>query len=249
MFKVGSYRSQLPIANDLLQNLTNQRIFAPTTLAHLRDLISSHCHSPDDIYTFSPLPSFSRIIITFHNVDSAIAVRSALSGETFFDSRIRVYFGEPTHIAELEKTREERQLRVPKSEKQFFISPPPSPPHGWESKEEDPPNKDVHAEDLADALHRLERRAEPGAPPSPTSPIDAEMHLKRSGSTLVYDPHEHGDSPDLPAIQVVDTTFTPGALTPSHDDENHEMIEAGGSGNRKILAHTSRPPVELINES
>ena len=190
----------------------------------------------------------TRIIISFHNIDSAIAVRSALEGEYFFESRIRVYFGEPTRIEELEKTREERQLRVPQADKQFFISPPPSPPHGWESKEEDPPNKDVHAEDLAAALHKLERRAEPGMPPTPTTPTDQDVPLRqRTGSTIVFDPHDQGRSPDLPAIQVVDTTFTPGDLTPSREEDDMEMIEEGGSKNRKILAHTSRPPVELMH--
>lgn len=177
-------------------------------------------------------------------------MRKALDREYFFNARIRVYFGEPTKIEELEKTKEERQLRVPKANKQFFISPPPSPPHGWQSKEEDPPNKDVHADDLSDALHRLERRAEPGAPPSPTSPVERGDKLEprqRSGSTIVFDPQDQGHSPDLPAIAVQDTTCSPGDLTPSREDEDQEMMEHGGSGSTKILAHTSRPPVELMH--
>jgi hypothetical protein len=38
------------------------------------------------------------------------------------------------------------------------LSPPPSPPHGWVMRNEDPPNKEVHASDLAHALSMLRRR-------------------------------------------------------------------------------------------
>jgi hypothetical protein len=33
-------------------------------------------------------------------------------------------------------------LEAPQVSKMFFISPPPSPPHGWVMRNEDPPNKD-----------------------------------------------------------------------------------------------------------
>lgn len=111
-------------------------------------------------------------------------------------------------------------------------------------RNEDPPNKEVHAEDLADALAKL--RARPGADDAlrqdadgdvqatsrPT--VDTTVGRQRSGSTLVYDPHEQGHSPDLPAIAVEDTE-SPASL--------------GGSpmeGVEKKFVHTARPPVELM---
>ena len=47
-------------------------------------------------------------------------------------------------------------LRPPAIEKNFLISPPGSPPVGWEQTREEPPNDAPLAEDLINALRRLQ---------------------------------------------------------------------------------------------
>lgn len=47
-------------------------------------------------------------------------------------------------------------LQPPVSDKNFLISPPGSPPVGWESIREDPPNASPLADDLMEALKRLQ---------------------------------------------------------------------------------------------
>jgi len=151
--------------------------------------------------------------------------------------RIRVFFGEPTNLNPTD-----RHLQAPKSDKLFFISPPPSPPHGWEMRNEEPPNKEVHADDLAVALAKLHARPEvPRAPDMESNPEVSPARIRsRSGSTtIVYHPAEHGDSPDLPAISVEDTTE-------EHDADVSPMDGVEKSG--KFVA-TSRPPVELMHHS
>lgn len=141
-------------------------------------------------------------------------------------NRCRVYFGQNTPL-DLDK---DQHLHLPDAGKLFFISPPPSPPHGWEMRLEDAPNKLVHAEDLAEALAKLHHRQIPSAADlSPISPTDAAPRQTRSrSSTLIYQPQEHGGSPHLPAISVDDMTDEP-------------MIKE-----MPIMAHTARPPVELM---
>ena len=129
---------------------------------------------------------------------------------------------------------------------------------GWEMRNEDPPNKEVHADDLASALAKLHARPTAGgqAPLTPVSPTAADgevgggarregmrvVNRQRSGSsTVVYHPEDHGDSPHLPAVMVEDTTESPGDMSPIGDNLD-------GSGT-KILAHTSRPPVELMADA
>lgn len=143
--------------------------------------------------------------------------------------RVRVYFGQPTPIAP-----KDEHLSLPDAGKLFFISPPPSPPHGWEMKLEDAPNKQVHAEDLAEALAKLHHRPRTDLPSSPASDGGFEGRRQRSASTTIYDPHDHGHSPNLPAIAVVDYTDEPESFSP---------IE------KPIMAHTSRPPVELMEDA
>ncbi|KAI4260152.1 MAG: hypothetical protein LQ352_000417 [Teloschistes flavicans] len=146
-------------------------------------------------------------------------------------SRARIYFGEPTPI---EVT--DQHLRAPQSQKMFFISPPPSPPFGWEVKNEGPPNKEVHAEDLASALAGLRQRpdAVDTDPIEPGQGRDRETRERSGGSTtMVYLPESLGRSLGLPAVMVEDTT------------ESEEMSPLEGG---KILAHTARPPVELMQD-
>jgi calcipressin-2 len=47
-------------------------------------------------------------------------------------------------------------LRPPPIEKNFLISPPGSPPVGWEQVAEEPPNAMPLADDLIAALHKLQ---------------------------------------------------------------------------------------------
>lgn len=199
-----------------------------------------------------------RIIVSFYDDDSAIRVRQAIDGTAFaHDSVAKCYFGEPTPIGDAEK----KYLDRPDAGRLFFISPPPSPPVGWEMRAEDPPNKQVHAEDLASKLKNLTGRLTDDYP-SPTedkptftaadlaslkinhrSALSEDMSTPRSpassspskmrsrSSTLIYDPKVHGDSPALPAVMLE-----------TEDDSDVDLDEPP----RKIPTHTARPPVELM---
>ncbi|KAL8738126.1 MAG: hypothetical protein Q9181_001032 [Wetmoreana brouardii] len=221
--------SPSPPSNTLLiTNLLDPSIFHPTSLLQIRTLISNHT----PLHSFSPLKSFRRIIASFYTTADAITIHNLLDNTPVMSSRARIYFGEPTPI---EVT--DQHLQAPQSQKMFFISPPPSPPFGWEVREEGPPNKEVHAEDLASALAGLKGRPEAMDQSSNDEMGEegGELRRVRSGSTtVVYQPDKHGGSPGLPAVMVEDTTRS----------EDVSPVEGG-----KIPAHTARPPVELMQDS
>lgn len=160
--------------------------------------------------------------------------------------RIRVYFGLNTPL-----NPSDQHLPLPKSDKLFFISPPPSPPMGWEVKPEDAPNKVVHAEDLAAALAKLHAHANPYDPMSPATessnsePSSAIRRRRTGSSTIVYHPDDHGDSPNLPAIAVEDTTETPAAMTPDAMEGLEGPIASQKAQGKTIS--TARPPVEFMH--
>lgn len=224
-----------PPSNTLIfTNLQDLDIFRADNLQTIRELIEKTCH----VHTWSPLRSFRRIIVSFLDEQSAIGVRQAWDGETIMDHRVRVYFGQHTPV----EARDEH-LALPDAGKLFFISPPPSPPHGWEMRLEDAPNKLVHAEDLADALAKLHHRPNPAAPDSesPISPADsgAGFPMRSRSSTLIYHPEDHGSNSDLPAIAVEDMTDEPMNFS-------YSPIEAPRPA---VVTHTARPPVELMQEA
>lgn len=163
-------------------------------------------------------------------------------------------------------------------------------------KHEDPPNKEVHADDLADALAKLSGKMSRGedvdmdAEASPMSATTQQFTREqlfeqqqqqkavaasaakqqqqqqqpleiatadltsiglgsgtlsgsrsRSSTTVIYDPETQGSSPGLPAVRVVDTTMD--------DDEDTEGDIRLDFEAPKIIAHTSRPPVEMMGDS
>lgn len=202
--------------------------------------------------------SLCRIIVSYPTIEAAIEIRQLLDGSSLSENdRVRIYFGEPTPI--LGEEGEDQHLKAPSLGKLLFISPPPSPPAGWEIREEEPPNKDVHAEDLQRALAGLgnqgkEREAsadDAGSPMSEDEREELQGNRNRSGtgSMMVYDPKDHGDNEDLPAVMVIDTTAgakdeitadSPGGLSP---------VDGQGQGGGRILTHTARPPVELMEDT
>ncbi|KAK5264757.1 hypothetical protein LTR96_009924 [Exophiala xenobiotica] len=244
-----------PPSNTLLiTRLEDSKIFHPASLATIRQ----HINDLAPLNSFSPLKSLCRIICSFYDTDSAIRVRQAIDGTAILGTSVaKCYFGEPTPIGD-----EKKYLERPDAGRLFFISPPPSPPMGWEMKHEDAPNKEVHAEDLASKLNKLSgkfntsavdsgedeskmqysaealqklkqtrARAFSGVSPD-NSPIPSSPGKHRSrSSTLIYDPKAHGDSPALPAVMLE-----------TEDDSDVELEDS----QKKVMAHTARPPVELM---
>lgn len=195
--------------------------------------------------------------MSFYSDQDCIKVRKEIDGSAFTPSVVcRCYFGEPTPI-----DNETKYLERPDAGKLFFISPPPSPPVGWESRTEDPPNKEVHADDLATKLSNLTGKMENPESPmerqvqvtagdlaklktSPRrralsgvsedlSPVAGTPKMRSRSSTLIYDPKAHGDSPNLPAVTLE-----------TEDDSEVEL----DSQAKAPMAHTSRPPVELMEQ-
>ncbi|KEF57870.1 uncharacterized protein A1O9_05791 [Exophiala aquamarina CBS 119918] len=255
-----------PPSNTLLiTRLDDSKIFHPASLATIR----AHINSIAPLNSFSPLKSMHRIICSFYDIDSSIAVRQAIDGTAFLGNSVaKCYFGEPTPIGDESQT---KYLARPDAGRLFFISPPPSPPVGWEMKTEDPPNKQVHADDLATQLAKLGGRLQSSSSDHDSSSenegeesstkqysaeelarLKAHTHVRGAlaehspttgssspgkkgprsrSSTLIYDPKAHGDSPALPAVMLE-----------TEDDSDVEL----DAHPKKILAHTERPPLELM---
>lgn len=122
-------------------------------------------------------------------------------------------------------------------------------------RQEDPPNKEVHASDLASALESLKTENSGSGVSAAAAPVE-EMgidtpisftsekrmgswpvsdHQRSRSSTLIYVPEDHGSSPDLPAVMVEDTTTV--------ELEEPSPIDMAV---KKMPPKTSMPPVELM---
>lgn len=251
----------VPTNTLLFTGLEDADIFLPDNLQKIRDLIAQQA----TVHYFCPLKGFARILVVVDSTEAAIRLRQIWDGEAILGNQCRVYFGIET---DLNAKQGDQHLALPDAGRLFFISPPPSPPHGWESKTEDAPNTMVHAEDLADALAKLRHHNDPtggiGAGSnnlhSPVSPAadhssaaaaatTGPARTKRSrSSTLIFQPSpasERGpNSPDLPCVTVDD-------MDEPVDDDHVEMdispIVSLGTC-KPIMAHTARPPVELMED-
>jgi len=227
-----------------LTNLKSKDVFLADNLEKIRDLIAQSAPSGRGIHSWSPLRSFGRIIVSFWSVEDAIAARQAWDEEEILGDRCRVFYGATTSLEP--QVEGSQHLALPDAGKLFFISPPPSPPHGWESQLEGEPNKMVHAEDLADALAKLRHGNDPNAGlalggQSPVSPVEvgSGKRTQRSrSSTLVFQPTSQ--SPGLPCVTVDDMTDE------GLDDDDAMDISPV---TKPIMAHTARPPVELMHEA
>lgn len=226
----------------IITNLNCVDTFASDNLQTIRSAIENIA----PIHSWSPLKSFKRILVVFYDEAAAITVRQKWDGQNVLGETCRVYFGSPHNI---EAEQKDPHLALPDAGKLFFISPPPSPPHGWEMKLEDAPNTMVHADDLAEALAKLRHHNGPTSGSySPISPADSSraaggFKTRSRSSTLIFQPEPPvagGESPNLPCVTVDDMTDEPGDMSP---------VLAAPSEPKPIMAHTSRPPVELMHQS
>jgi hypothetical protein len=239
----------------LITDLNDLVLFQPSSLEAIRAQITVVAR----LNSFSPLPSFRRIVCSFHSDDDAVAVRKLLEGTRLLNRNVRprIYFGEPTPVlSEEELHRPKRLLEAPQLDKLFFISPPPSPPHGWTMRNEDPPNKEVHASDLANALAMLKTDQPEPAPVDPSTPMSissdnrtgswppAGSQQRSRSSTIIFNPEDHGHSPNLPAVMVEDVSLA--GIEGEDVDMDSDMSPIEMSF-KKTPPKTARPPVELMD--
>lgn len=229
-------------------------------LQTLRDTI----HASAPIINWSPLKSFRRILVTFATPEQALEVRQAIDGEEILGDEIKVYFGENTPVE-----KQDQHLAAPESKKLFFISPPPSPPHGWELRNEEPPNTVVVAEDLAHALARLSKRKDPvfreetAQQPSPSEDNRKSLDLSLDTTTAVKGPVNTVKERSRSGTMVGRSRSSSILLfEPEKKDENKmpaisvddysdgETAPASPidceSPAKWVPPHTARPPVELM---
>ncbi|KAF5318075.1 hypothetical protein D9619_012262 [Psilocybe cf. subviscida] len=134
--------------------------FDPLILSMLRE----HFASYGDINQWVPLQGFGRIIIVYEQEDSAEMAKLksdpiVIDGHGGNDTILRVYRADPNPLvahSEDSWIPQTSYLKPPAIEKNFLISPPGSPPIGWEQIKEDPPNATPLADDLIHALRKLQ---------------------------------------------------------------------------------------------
>ncbi|TFY81601.1 hypothetical protein EWM64_g2411 [Hericium alpestre] len=133
--------------------------FHPLVMQALRE----HFEHFGPIHTWAPIRAFARVILVYYNEDAAEEAKIRCDG-LVVDATIetaefvlRVFRGEPTPIDQQppKDGPDPHYLRPPAIEKNFLISPPGSPPVGWEPMKEEPPNVTPLADDLIAALRKL----------------------------------------------------------------------------------------------
>ncbi|RVD82298.1 uncharacterized protein DFL_006728 [Arthrobotrys flagrans] len=218
----------------LITNLKDADIFRADHLQGLRDVIASSA----TLASWAPLKSFARIVCSFYSEEDAIKVRGELDGEFLMGHRMKIYFG--THTPVTPPT--DQHLQAPESQKLFFISPPPSPPVGWELRNEEPPNTLVMPEDLASALSKLSWNT---AAQGTASPVDGQdgssatepaIRRQRSGSSTVLFEPSNKDGMTVPGVTIDDFSDDEGAASP---------VDKSSIG----VTHTARPPIETIHDA
>lgn len=121
-------------------------------------------------------------------------------------SLLRIYRGNVTPLDIVRNRRLRDRLDVPQTDKNFLISPPGSPPVGWEQVREDPPNLDTLADDLVRALESLSMDRSPAQEEESrstgrTSPVNEASYPPSPRDTIII-PHRRTESGDLPSVMV-----------------------------------------------
>ncbi|TDL18462.1 Calcipressin, partial [Rickenella mellea] len=148
------------------------------------DALRKYFEVQGELYAWAPIRAFGRIVAVYYENEDAECAKQAYDHLTIeappghIRTTLRVYRADPTPITHPTSPSEETDdfspfhLRPPAIERNFLISPPGSPPVGWEPIKEDPPNATPLAEDLITALRRLQ--------------------VSRSGISVLLEPEEAG---------------------------------------------------------
>lgn len=185
-----------------------------------------------------------------------------------FSFLLRVFSLPPTPTPVSTDAHRSFYLSVPGIEKNFLISPPGSPPVGWEPVREDPPNTETLAEDLVAALTTI-RHADADAEDVADYKMDEAMDLQVWDDTdgTAHTPHILlTPQRDVPGVSIAN--YTNITLPTAHTEPRQSSLptkatsesmggrkshtrtpslvvpdEVGGLGASTTITPTARPPV------
>ncbi|KAH9418079.1 Calcipressin [Dermatophagoides pteronyssinus] len=142
--------SSLDLPKSLIITNMDSRIFQQST--EQRDEFERAFRSLDSDVKFLYFKSFRRARLDFSDQKAATKARIIMNQIKFGDEQINCYFAEIMNKKNSSNDNDHNYLKPPALEKQFLISPPSSPPEGWEPCEEAQPILNI---DLQSALANL----------------------------------------------------------------------------------------------
>ncbi|XP_077441093.1 calcipressin-1 isoform X1 [Vanacampus margaritifer] len=154
-------------------------------------------HSFDQDVQFQYFKSFRRVRINFSDALAAAEARLRLHKTDFHGKEMRLYYAQSVHIGS-------PRLEPPKPEKQFLISPPASPPVGWEQSQDAMP---VVNYDLLCAISKLGPgdKYELHTATSTTPSVVVHVCKEELGDSLARDDSEPDNMARPPRPKIVQT--------------------------------------------
>ncbi|XP_066952801.1 calcipressin-1 [Macrobrachium rosenbergii] len=126
-------QQQPPATSVIVTNLVLQIFDDPDE----RELFEVLFQDIDETVTFQYFKSFRRVRVNFTTAAQAAEARTKVHMMEYKGEIIKCYFTQPIVLGS--KLEGGPHLQPPKRDKQFLISPPASPPVGWEPVEEAEP--------------------------------------------------------------------------------------------------------------
>ncbi|XP_075238937.1 uncharacterized protein LOC142334629 isoform X1 [Convolutriloba macropyga] len=120
----------------MAQNVASEVFDSVDCKGQFEECFRSFCQDDPEQVSFNYLKSFRRVRVNFPIGFNAICAKIELHQSVICGSLTNVYLADQP----LPNVSDSEFLSVPKSDKMFLISPPPSPPVGWEACYEDPPH-------------------------------------------------------------------------------------------------------------
>lgn len=125
-----SYSNECDLPNSIIVTNVPSEVFSDgDQKANFSSLFTQI--EPDAHFDF--LRSFRRVRVIFHSAKSATAAKLLTQHLSFNGATMKAFFA---RRITLEEPAEDNLLKLPPLEKQFMISPPASPPVGWEQSAE-----------------------------------------------------------------------------------------------------------------
>lgn len=167
--------------------------------------------------------------------------------DTGTTTTLRVYSGPDTSPDLLAKSTAPR-LEVPPLDKNFLISPPSSPPVGWQQIREDRPNADTLAADLIRALSGLttaddddamDAGGEDEAQDASRSPPGVQLDT----DTTLIQPADDQSTPGVRLLVPTDVVEPGSATTLLNTPRGMPRTIAGVRATAEAIRGTARPPL------